>query len=159
MSEHKHYDFLGAVVILLLSGAVIFGSIKLYTDAGEPMYLSPGLMPLILGISLLLCGILYLIGSLKNGGLKARLAEIKAWAAMLTKDEATRSMITGVAIMAVYVFILMHFLPFWIASLLFMAGLMFYLKATTPVRILLLSTAAVGGIVLLFQVLFRVPLP
>lgn len=159
MSENKHYDFMGSCVMLILSVAVICGSLKLYIDAGEPMYLSPALMPLILGIALLFCSILYMVGSLKNGGIKARAAEIKEWAAMLVKDKTIHSMIVGVIIMAIYVFVLMSFLPFWISSLIFIIGLMFYLKATTPVRILLLSAAAVGGIVLLFQVLFRVPLP
>lgn len=159
MSEHKHYDFMGSIALLILSAAVIGGSIKLYLDTGEPMYVSPGLMPLILGIALLLCSILYLAGSLKDGGVKARSAEIKEWAALLVKDKTVHSMVVGVIIMAVYVFVLMSFLPFWLSSLIFMIGLMFYLKSTTPVRILLLSGGAVAGIVLLFQVLFRVPLP
>lgn len=68
-------------------------------------------------------------------------------------------MAIGVLIMALYTFVLLSFLPFWLSSLIFMIILMLYLKAESPVKILVISGGAVALIVLLFQVLFRVPLP
>ena len=68
-------------------------------------------------------------------------------------------MFIGVVLMAVYTFILIEILPFWIATFLFMFLLMYFLDAGSLVKILLVSAASVALIVLLFQVCFRVPLP
>lgn len=159
MSENKHYDFLGSIALIVISAAIILGSVQLYLKEGAPMYLSAGLMPLILGCALLFCSILFLIGSLKDGGIRARCAELKTWVHELATDKTVHSMIVGVIIMALYTYVLLSFLPFWLASLIFTIALMLYLKAATPVRIVLLSAGTVAFIVVLFQVMFRVPLP
>lgn len=159
MNEKKYIDFMGAAALLVFAVAVILGSVRLYFAAGEPMYLSPGLLPLILGVALLFTGILYLADSLKKGGLGARRREIREWFKQTAGDSQVHRMMAGVLIMAIYIYLLLSFLPFWLASLIFMAGLMLYLKSASLVYILVISAAAVAFIVILFQVLFRVPLP
>lgn len=159
MNEKKYLDFIGGLALMLLSAAVIAASIGMHLESGEALYLSPGLMPLILGIALLFCSAVYFAGSLKDGGVSARGREIRQWLSETGKDRTVRSMAAGVGIMAVYTFVLMNFLPFWLSSLIFMVALMGYLKAETPVKILVISGGAVALIVILFQVLFRVPLP
>lgn len=159
MNEKKHFDFVSAVVLILVSVGIIVMSLQIHNQSGEVLYLSPGLMPLILGIALLACSIFQLIRSLKDGGFRTRSQEMSAWFKETIKDHTVHSMVIGVVIMAIYTFILMSFLPFWAASLIFIVALMLYLKATSLVRICLLAAGSVGFIVLLFQVLFRVPLP
>lgn len=159
MNDKKYIDFMGAVALLVFSIAVIIGSILLYQESGEVFYLSPGLMPLVLGAALLFTSFLHFLESLKDGGLKGRCQEVKEWFGTVVKDKTSHSMLIGVLIMAVYIYVLLSFLPFWLSSLIFMVILMLYLKAASPVRILLISAIAVALIVLLFQVMFRVPLP
>lgn len=160
MSENKHFDFLSAIVLIVLAAAILIGSLSIGREAGEVWYLSPGLMPGVLGAALLLCSILQLVSSLKDGGAAVRWAETHAWAkATFFGNPVTVRMLVGVALMAVYTFVLMHFFSFWLASLLFMIALLLYLKAAKPVKALLFAGCAVGLIVLLFQAFFRVPLP
>ena len=159
MNEKKYLDFLGGLALMVLSVAIIIASILMHLESGEVLYLSPGLMPLILGVALLFCSIFYFAQSLKDGGFSVRLQETKEWFHRTVADKTTHSMAIGVLIMALYTFVLLSFLPFWLSSLIFMIILMLYLKAESPVKILVISGGAVALIVLLFQVLFRVPLP
>ena len=159
VKEKKYLDFLGGLVLLMLSVIIIIASVLMHIKSGEAFYLSPGLMPMILGIALLFCSLFYFAESLKDGGFSARICETREWFHAVVSDKTTHSMAVGVIIMAVYTFLLMSFLPFWLSSLIFMIILMGYLKAESPVKILLISGGAVALIVLLFQVLFRVPLP
>lgn len=159
MNEKKHLDFISSIVLIIFSGAVILGSIQMYQKAGEVIYLSPALMPLILGIALFGCSIVNLLGSVKGSSFKGQWNEFTGWLRTAVKEPTTKAMLMGTLIMAVYVFVLMSFLPFWISSIIFICVLMFYMKAAKPVRIAMLALGSVGLIVLLFQVLFRVPLP
>lgn len=159
MNEKKHLDFISSVVLILFSFAVILGSISMYQKAGEVLYLSPALMPLILGIALLGCSVVSFCGSIKEYGVSGRIREAVCWFSGIVKEETTKGMLRGTLIMFAYVFVLLKFLPFWISSILFICILMFTMKAEKPVKIGLLAVGSVGLIVLLFQVLFRVPLP
>ena len=159
LNEKKYLDFLGDLTLIVLSAAIIIASVFMHMESGEVLYLSPGLMPMILGTALLFCSLFYFAQSLKDGGFSARIQETREWFHNTVSDKTTHSMTVGVLIMAFYTFVLLSFLPFWLSSLIFMIILMLYLKAESPVKILVISGGAVALIVLLFQVLFRVPLP
>lgn len=159
MNEKKHLDFISSIVWIIFSVVVILGSIQMYQKAGEVIYLSPSLMPLILGIALFGCSIVNLLESIKEDGFKGQWKEFTGWFQGTVKEQSTKAMLMGTLIMAFYVFVLMSFLPFWLSSIMFICSLMFYMKAAKPAKIALLAVASVGLIVLLFQVLFRVPLP
>ena len=68
-------------------------------------------------------------------------------------------MVIGVVLMALYTFVLLGMLPFWLATFLFMLLLMYFLEAGSIVKIVLISVLVTGLVILLFQVCFRVPLP
>lgn len=159
MSENKHFDFMGSIVLSVASLFIILSGYGIYEKSGELMHVSPGLLPIILGVAMLLCSLLLFFSSLKDGGASKRVEEIKEWIGIIFKSETTISMLVGTVIMGVYTFVLLSILPFWLASLLFMIFLMIYLNATSIVKILILSGGGVALVVLLFQVLFRVPLP
>ena len=55
VKEKKYLDFLGGLVLLMLSVIIIIASVLMHIKSGEVFYLSPGLMPMILGIALLFC--------------------------------------------------------------------------------------------------------
>lgn len=158
MKDNKHYDFLSSVVLIIIGVYIIASGVGIYHKAKEPLHVSPGLFPIILGCALILCSILLLISSLKDGGVKQRIEEIKGWAGHTFKEKATISMIVGTVIMGIYSFVLLSILPFWLGSLIFMIFLFIYLNAASVIKILILSGGSVLAIILLFQVLFRVPL-
>ncbi len=158
-NDKKRFDFVASLVMLALSVYVIFESVRMYQKAGKVLYLSPALVPLMLGILLCLLSMLLLLGSLKNGGFGKRLQEIKEYFSQVAKDSNTSRMLIGVLLMALYTFVLIEILPFWISTFIFMFLLMYFLEAGSLVKISVISAGAVALIIFLFQVCFRVPLP
>jgi hypothetical protein len=74
-------------------------------------------------------------------------------------NQDVKTMFFGILILGFYTFVLMAILPFWIASIIFLAVMMMYLKATKIWKILLISALSIGAVVLLFQVGFNAALP
>lgn|GEM_PF-473293 len=168
--EKKTKDFIFSFVLMILGLYVAVGGYLIYKRAALPPYnitqlnVSPGLLPVILGITLILCSALLCIRSLdRSDGLKDALrhkcADIKGWIDVAFHDKGYLFAIGGVAIMALYTFVLLKFLPFWISSILFLVGVMLYLRAGKFWKIALSSCGAVGLVVLLFQVCFQAVLP
>ncbi len=168
--EKKTKDFIFSFVLMLLGLYVAVGGYMIYRKAALPPYnitqfsVSPGLLSVILGIALVGCSALLCFRSLDraNGfgnALRHRIADIKEWIGPALHDKGYLYTIGGVAIMAAYTFILLTFLPFWIASILFLVGVMLYLHADKFWKIALSSCGAVGLVVLLFQVCFQAVLP
>ncbi|ABX40984.1 tripartite tricarboxylate transporter TctB family protein [Lachnoclostridium phytofermentans] len=159
MKNIKQFDFLTSIILMAASIYVIVSGFGIYKKAGEPMYVSPGLLPIILGFAMILCCIFLMISSLKGSSIKSRINELKEWFSANYKEHTIISMIVGTIIMGIYTFVLLSIFPFWLASIIFIAFLMIYLNAASLVKILLTSIGAVGGIILIFQIIFRIPLP
>ena len=153
-NNRKMKDFLSSIVLLALSFFVLFESWRIYQKAGKLLYLSPALIPLMLGGILLLLSLVLLLESLKDGGAGARVEEMKAVFRDLKKDPNSFRMLVGV-----YTFVLLGLLPFWLATFLFMLLLMYFLEAGSLVQIVSVSVLVTALIIFLFQVCFRVPLP
>ena len=154
-NNNKMKDFISSAVIFSLSLYVLFEGYNIYTKSGKLLYLSPALIPLMLGTILLVLSIVLFTGSLKEGGLQARAAELKAWSGEVKADRGTMRMLVGVVLMGLYTFVLL----FWLATFLFMLLLMYFLEAGSIVKIVVISVLVTGLVIFLFQVCFRVPLP
>ncbi|MGI5173492.1 tripartite tricarboxylate transporter TctB family protein [Treponema sp. OMZ 840] len=168
--DDKYKDFIFSFVLIAVGLFVLFGGISIYKDAAQMPYsipefvLSPGFMPVILGAALLFCSILLLFQSLKGRGtLKA--AFIDNWNRFSSRmkpafsEYDTISMAVGIAMMFVYSFFLIKLLPFWVASLIFLVGLMLFLKAAKWWKVVIIALAVIGLTVLLFQIGFHAALP
>ncbi len=155
----KTYDFFSSIVMFLLAVYFIFESLNIYTEAGKVFYLSAALVPAMLGGILFLLSLALFFTSLKEGGIKERLKEIKELYLAIKQDKNTFRIIAGIGIMALYIFVFMAFLPFWLATFLFILLLLYFLDAGSIIHITLIAATSVAFIVLLFQVFFRVPLP
>ena len=158
-NNRKMKDFLSSIVLLLLSFFVLFESWRIYQKVGKLLYLSPALIPLMLGGILMLLSVVLLLESLKDGGAGARVEEMKTMFQDIKKDPNSFRMLVGVVLMGVYTFVLLGFLPFWLATFLFMLLLMYFLEAGSLVQIVSVSVVVTALIIILFQVCFRVPLP
>lgn len=159
MGNDLRLNFIGSIILTIFSIAVLIGSFGIYQRSDEPIHSSPGLMPGMLGVVLLLCSILLFRQSVTGDGIKARMGEAKDWFLQLIKTPDTKTTLIGVALMAVYTFFLVQYLQFWVASLIFVIAMLFFLRATKWYWVLVIAGATVGGIVLLFSVVFNVPLP
>lgn len=152
-------DFISSAVIFILSLYVLFEGYNIYTKSGKLMHLSPALLPLMLGAFLLILSIVLFVESLKEGGISARFGEINDWFAQIKADPNTLRMLMGVVLMALYTFVLLGMLPFWLSTFLFMLLLMYFLDAGSILKIVVISVLITGLVIFLFQVCFRVPLP
>lgn len=158
-NNKKMKDFLSSIVIFFVALFVIAESHNIYVKAGKVFYLSPALIPMMLGVMLLLLSLVLLGSSLKDGGIAARNAEIKEFLKAVKEDPNSVRMLVGVVLMALYTFVLMEFLPFWLATFLFMLILMYFLEAGSLVKIIGISVVITALVIFLFQICFRVPLP
>jgi|GEM_PF-5060665 len=155
----KKFDFVSALALILTSFYVIYGSIDIYQQAKEPMYLSPALMPLTLGVLLLFCSLLLLAASLKGSNPGERWAEFRQWWDAVKKEESTKSMFIGTIIIGLYTYVLLPLVPFVVSTSIFLLVLMAYLKVGSKGKIIIISAATVAIVFGLFQGLFHVPLP
>lgn len=155
----KKFDFTSSLILIAAAVYVIYESVDIYYKAKEPMYLSPALVPLMLGILLLLCSVILLMESLKGSSAGARFSEFAQWFAVIKQEAATKRMLIGTIIIGIYTYFLLGTLPFMASTVIFMVALMMYLKIGSFVKILLISIMTVLITHGLFQELFRVPLP
>lgn len=170
MLPPKNRDFVFSAALIALGIYATHEGYAIYQRAAAPpfkivaMSVSPGLLPIILGIVLVVLNVLLLVKSLvpENGGglaLGEQLSALAAWFPTLFRDRDFISMSVGVSIMAVYVFGLVKNLPYWAASLIFVLAMLFFLRAGPWWKVTVISLASVGGVLLLFQVVFRAALP
>ena len=163
--DTKQKDFTISLVLSLVGIYATVEGIRMYLKATQPPFgitnlsISPALLPIILGTLLLLLSLVLFIQSLKGSSLSLRFSLLFGWFGHAVKDTDIRMMVGGMAIMAVYAFLLIGLLPYYLASVIFLIALMLFLRASTIVKSIIISIAAVGMVILLFQYGFNVSLP
>ena len=155
----KHLDFITSIVLMLVCIVYSVMAYGYYVKSKSPFYASPGFMPIIIAVSLFLLSLSLMLQSLKNSSLKENIRRFLEAIPRGVKSIRFRQSIIGLAIFWVYIFVLMRFLPFWLSSLILVFSSFLFLKAAKPVKSAIIAILSVGGIVLLFQFIFRVPMP
>ncbi|TXK84992.1 tripartite tricarboxylate transporter TctB family protein [Paenibacillus sp. N3.4] len=155
----KHLDFITSICLFLLSVYIIADSLKMIKTVGGPVYSSPGLLPIIIGSMLMLCTVVLFIKSMKSVGFMGNLRALSEWFRPFIKDTDTRAMLSGIAIIAVYSFVLVPRLPFLLSSIIFMVFLMKVINAGSYLKISLISVSVSASLYILFEIIFKVPLP
>ncbi len=169
--ESKTKEMVFSFALILTGIYVAIEGFRIYLRAASAPYfitefsVSPGFIPCVLGIALILFSIIHLLSCLKMEGkssaevLRIRWAEVGAWIKKNRKSVDIAFTIGAVAIMAVYTYILMELLPFWAASMIFLAALFMYLRAGKWWKNLIIAVLAVALIVVVFQYCFNAALP
>ena len=127
---------------------VVIEGVGIYRYAAEPPFkietfnISPAFFPVILGGTLIFLSLILFLRSLRGtGGFSAALINtltvIAAWLTGLPKDPDIRNMALGIVIMGIYSYLLIKLLHFPLASLVFLIGLMAFLRAAKIWRIIL----------------------
>ena len=169
--QSKTKEMVFSFVLIILGIIVAIEGFRIYLRAAEAPYfiteftISPGFIPTILGIALTLFSVLYLFTCLKMEGkshtevLKLRFSEFFSWVKANRKNVDIAFTIGAVILMAIYTYILMEFLSFWIASIIFLLALFFYLRSGSWWKNILVSILGVLLIVFVFQYCFGAALP
>lgn len=158
--EKKEYDFLFGIILMVLGLAVIWESIRIWIDVGDEFTQSPGLMPAVLGAGLSVAALSLVIESYSAEG-KAVFSKLGQGFASLFGNNAAeaRNFTTVLLAMGFFTFILMPNMPFWLSSFIFMIYTMVLAGARKPLVIFLIAAGVSIAMVIIFEVIFRVPLP
>ncbi|TCK07221.1 tripartite tricarboxylate transporter TctB family protein [Marinobacterium mangrovicola] len=116
--------FIGAVFLAL--GLIVFYSawnMPRLETRGVPGYAIPGLVPMILGACLALCGFLLSLRSIRSGDLAAHFRSLEIPA--LFRSNEMRRLLTMLALALFYTLGMVGRLPFWIATALFTFAVIF----------------------------------
>ena len=159
MESRKHVDFISSIIIGIVAVYVIVDSIRMHIDSGEVIYYSPGIIPFIFGVGLLICTVMLLIRSLKGTNVKASLQKVIENGIAFTKTETAKTAFFGLLIMMAYIFILLPLTNFVISTFIFLVVFMLFMKAGNVVKSLIVSAITVALVYLLFVKAFGVPLP
>ena len=164
----KLKDFLFSIILILVGSYVIIEGMNIYHKAAEKPYkitqftVSPGFLPVLLGIALVLTSVILLIQSFKGEKLSEALVNRKTefceWIKTAFSENFFR-MVIGCVMMFIYTFFLMEWLPFWAASVIFLLAMFLFLKVGKPWQAVILSVLVVAVIVLLFKYGFGAALP
>lgn len=153
--------FFSAVILLLVSVFVLQQSAAIYADAAVPLKVSPALLPAFLGCCLLLCAVIMLIRALSGQNsadiIAAIAGEIRHWFTAAESD--WRRVLGGIFLLGSYIFLLIPIFEFWLSTSIFLILTFSFLRATAWWKAGLITAGAVGGIIMLFQQIFKVNLP
>lgn len=159
MEKQTHFDFVTSIALMILSLVMIVDSYRMGADVGGALYASPGMLPMILAVLLLLTSAMLFRRSIRSGSFGQNLAGFLSWFDDFRKTGMAREMMLGALMLALYTFILAPRLPFWMSTAIFMIIVMASLRATSIVKIMLITSLVVGSIYGVFQMIFHVPLP
>ena len=169
--ESKTKEMVFSFALIIAGIYVMIEGIRIYLRAASAPYfitefsVSPGLIPTILGAALIFFSILFLFTTLKREGhgkadvLKMQWSEFVSWVKANSKNMDIAFTIGAVIIMGIYTYVLMEILPFWAASIIFLAAIFCYLRSGKWWKNLIIAVLGVVAIVIIFQYCFNAALP
>lgn len=169
-TDKKTKDSVFAIILILVGAYVLWEGMAMVNRAAKRPYnishfsISPGMLPVVLGAGLILFSLILLVNSLQGeakpvAALSARLKASSLRFGKAVGEVDVRSMAVSVVIMFVYTFFILGNVPFWIGAVVFLVGLMLFLRAGRLWVILAASGASVAAIILLFENFFKTILP
>jgi hypothetical protein len=152
----RRADFITSIILILFGAWVLFEALKMpmrdtYGGVKNVWYVSPALLPLIVGTGILVLGVVLLVAALKRGGADYFLAHLKnVWS--LLNDANQRFLAILLALLS-FVYFYIPRIDFFLALLLFLSFFVhaFYFDVDAYLRKL---SYLYGGLLLLFIVLF-----
>ena len=157
-------DLIAGVVIFAVSIYVMIKSITFWKeDFVDVFYYSAGLMPMMIGACLFIFSALYLRRTLKEHSLKECLKDIKNFSIEFVKNKNVHKALVGLVIFWIYIFLMLGKMPFWIATFVTLSALLIFINWQRSWKkillLLLISAVATFMIILIFQIIFKVPMP
>ncbi|MDR2391650.1 MAG: tripartite tricarboxylate transporter TctB family protein [Planctomycetota bacterium] len=176
----KQKDCVFGIVLLIIGAYATIESALMIRQAAGPPYrvdtfgISPGMLPLILGIFLLFFSFLLLVSSVAGsenapGMLADHARNIGRGVVSAFADHDFRIRLAGIALMFGLCFLVLGEIPFWLAGSLYLFLTFLFLRpaasetgfpsALDIVRLAAISVVTVAAILVLFEKLFKTTLP
>jgi hypothetical protein len=168
-SNMPRADFITSMVLIVVGVAIVWNSLEMprYEDQGGTFLDSPGIVPMLLGVLLVALSLVVFMRSIVRKGYN--LGWNRASFTALVKDERTIRMLVTIAFGVIYGMLLMRWLHFIAATLIFVFVFIvvfeYDLKKPlaaqwkVPVFATVMSVLTTAGVFAAFQYLFLVNLP
>lgn len=150
-------DFIMAILLMILCLAVAYSSIKMPSPRG--WYTSPGLFPMFIAVGLFGMALALFVGALKEKfSFMVRVAKNLDLLDILTQETTKRVGLITFAVF-VYIYILLRFLPFELATFAYLMGTLIIFWKTKMKKILFASLLLPLLISIFFNMFFKTLLP
>lgn len=151
-------DLVFSVILILLGIYVMYEAVNMRVY--RTILDAPGLFPFVLGAILTILGVFLFLSTLKQGA-REQLREIvnASYVKMLVRRFSFQRVVVLTLLMAIYLFFLIGTLHFNIATFIYLVVTLVYLKATSLIRIALISAVVSVSVGYVFENFFRIPLP
>lgn len=120
-------------------------------------YTAPGFLPAVLSIILLILSVALIIHAVVKGGNLQWLSwsSIKA----LIRSRVTYNVLFVLGLLACYIIFLLEFMPYWLATFIFLVLFMGFFRAGRLIKISLISGIVTAAVTILFGYIIKIPLP
>lgn len=151
------------ISVALMAGSVwtfyqgIIMSIDIYRRVQPPIYTLPGVLPMIVSTLILLASIKVLRYAMAHGASFRALKSM--WIKLPEKGSETATVTLVLGWMAIYVLVLIEYLPFEIATFVFTFVLMWLNKAATLWKMVVISLVFSVVVTYFFAEVVRTPFP
>ena len=162
MEEENNFlvaaDLIMGFLLILFGGSVIRASLKM--KVYKTFLDAPGFFPLLLGIIFIILGTMMAVSAIRRKGyVQMKRIFTRSNFAALFKSIRFRRVMTLIALMVLYIFILIGRVHFALATAIYLFLTLFYLKSTTIIKIIIISIIASLAISGVFTMFFHIPLP
>lgn len=154
-SDAKNGDLLVALGFVLGGGFVVFESLRMPYWEQDTYLMSPGIVPLLAGSVLCLLGLVYGGQSVGSGALRGW----PRWVRDLASNEETHRLVVLLSLVLIYGIGLIGRVPFFVATLVFHAGIFGYLRVGGWLKWGVCTAGATVFVAVLLPRLFDMPLP
>ena len=148
-------EFLLGTVLIAFSIFVIVESIRMPQHGSWGFLMSPGFVPLLSGIVLLLLSSALMANAISKGGYR----QLGSWLHMTISDDENRRFFVIFVLMGIYVVGLLGRVHFFIATLIYFGAIFTYLKVGSRGKIAFYSLMATFLSAFLLPRFFEMPLP
>lgn len=152
-------DFAVSIVLIAFSIWAMITARGYRSYFGDEFYIQPGFTPTVICAAILGMSIILLIKSLRGSSLKERCVQIKDGVVNGVKSKEFWNIVAAIVLFALYIFVLLKYLPFWLATGIIIAAILFYLRAVKWWKILIIAAGSTALIILIFKVIFGTLLP
>ena len=153
--NQRSSDILTGIILAALGVFIIIYSINL--SRGEIFYTSAGFLPLLLGVFFAATGVYLAINGHRKGGSLAMFTLSKIMDAIRTKQGINTIFI--LAWLALYIFVFLNILPYFIATFLYLVVMMVLFYKRSIVLAVVVSVCASIAITIMFGSVAGIPLP
>lgn len=159
----RRSDLVTSLILILFSSVVFFEALKMLSstlEKNKEWYVSAGLFPLIVSVCLALCALLLFIRAWKDGA-RFDFLNTSSMKTMI-KHKEVRVAVIIISWLAIYIFIFLKFLPYWLGTFIFLFVFMLFFKKITVkslVTMVIISVCTTVALTYGFGTLAMIPLP